>query len=226
MIDYLDSLDKSILLYLNGFHTPFFDYFMWNISKTATWILMGLILIYIMFKDNWRRGILVVIGIALTITIADQISSGIIKEIFERPRPARSPEIGSLVHIVNNYRGGGFSFVSSHAANTMGVAIFVSLLFRNKIITFSMLFWSVLVAYSRIYLGMHYLGDILGGMLVGILSGSLVYLLYSYAENTWKNKKQINFENFSPKNIKIMTCGIWGNLLITVGVSAFLCFVA
>lgn len=226
MIEYLDTLDKSILLYLNGFHSPFFDNIMWYVSQTATWTLMGLVLIYIMFKENWRQGVLVVLGVALTITMADQISSGIIKEIFERPRPSRNSEIGSLVHIVNNYRGGGYSFVSSHAANTMGVAIFISLLFKNRILTTSIIFWSLLVAYSRIYLGVHYPGDVLGGLCVGIISGSFVYMLYSYTKTVLKNKRNITFESISPKNTKIMITGIWGNLLITVGVSLFICFLA
>lgn len=226
MIEYLDSLDKSLLLFLNGFHNPFFDNVMWSVSKTATWILMGAILLYLMFRENWRRGVLVVLGIALTITLADQISSGIIKGIFERLRPARSPEIGHLAHIVNNYRGGGFSFVSSHAANTMGVAMFIALLYRNRMITLSMIFWAALVSYSRIYLGMHYPGDVLGGICVGLASGAFVYWLYKCAENRWENVKNDAFAEISEKNAKIMTCGIWGNLLITVGVSAFLCFVA
>ena len=199
---------------------------MWSVSKTATWILMGAILLYLMFRENWRRGVLVDLGIALTITLADQISSGIIKGIFERLRPARSPEIGHLVHIVNNYRGGGFSFVSSHAANTMGVAMFIALLYRNRMITLSMILWAALVSYSRIYLGMHYPGDVLGGICVGLASGAFVYWLYKCAENRWKNVKNDAFAEISEKKAKIMTCGIWGNLLITVGVSAFLCFVA
>lgn len=106
MIEYLDQIDKQVLLYLNGMHAPFFDTFMWYVSKTATWSLMLLALIIMLFRKNWRQALFVIVAITLTITLADQISSGIIKNLVERFRPTHSPEIGSLVHLVNGYKGG------------------------------------------------------------------------------------------------------------------------
>ena len=226
MIEYLDAIDKEILLFLNGIHNTYFDTFMWYVSKTSTWSLMGAVLLYIMFRNNWRQAILVILGLALTITLADQISSGLIKGAVERLRPTHSPEIGSLVHVVNDYRGGSFGFVSSHAANTMGVAMFLALLFKRSYITYTLFIWSSLVAYSRIYLGVHYLGDVLGGTCVGLASAVLVFMAYNYAIKRVKNVEKKDFFQKSEKNAKIMTCGILSNLLITVGVSAILCFVA
>lgn len=226
MIEYLDAIDKSLLLYLNGMHTAFFDQFMWWTSKTATWSLMALVLLYILVKKGKYQALFVVVGIALVITLADQISSGIIKDAVERLRPTHDAEIGSMVHTVNGYRGGRFGFVSSHAANTMGVAMFISLLFGDRRIAFSMFFWSCLVAYSRIYLGVHYPGDILGGTCVGLVCGLCVYKLYKYAVKRWNFIEKKEFSPFTKKNGKIMMCGIWGNLLITVGVSMFICFLA
>ena len=169
---------------------------------------------------------MVVLGIALTITLADQISSGLIKDFIGRFRPTHNPEIESIVHTVNGYKGGLYGFVSSHAANTLGVAVYISLLFRNRYITLFMMLWSLLVAYSRIYLGVHYPGDILGGMVVGVISGFVVYKIYDYAILRLKLNEKNDFFDKNKKNTKIMCCGILSNLLITVGVSAFLCFLA
>lgn len=221
MIEYLDSLDKQILLYLNGMHCGFFDVLMWWVSKTATWTLMLVVLMYILFKNNWRQAILVIVGIALVITLADQISSGLIKEVVARLRPTHDPEIGSLVHVVNGYRGGQFGFVSSHAANTMGVAMFMSLLFSRYAVTWSFFLWAAIVAYSRIYLGVHYLGDILGGTCVGIVSGTVVFVIYKYVIRHCHLNEKWGVLHFSDKNAKIMQLAILSNLLITVGVSCF-----
>ena len=226
MVECLDSHDRSIFLFLNGMHNDFFDVFMWYVSKTATWSLMLLFLLYIIFKNNWRMALMVVLGIALTITLADQISSGLIKDFIGRFRPTHNPEIESIVHTVNGYKGGSYGFVSSHAANTLGVAVYISLLFRNRYITLFMMLWSLLVAYSRIYLGVHYPGDILGGMIVGVISGFVVYKIYDYAILRLKLNEKNDFFDKNKKNTKIMCYGILSNLLITVGVSAFLCFLA
>lgn len=226
MIEYLDSLDKSIFLSLNGIHNDFFDIFMWYVSKTATWTLMLLVLLFILFRNNWKTALLVVIGVALTITLADQISSGLIKEVVERFRPTHSPDLEGLVHTVNGKKGGLYGFVSSHAANTMGVTVFISFLFRNKNISCLMILWSLLVAYSRIYLGVHYPGDIIGGMIVGAISGMVVYKVYVYAVKRLKYDENREFSMEIEKNAKIMSYGILCNLLITVGLSAFLCFLA
>lgn len=226
MVECLDSLDRSIFLFLNGMHNDFFDVFMWYVSKTATWSLMLLFLLYIIFKNNWRMALMVVLGIALTITLADQISSGLIKDFIGRFRPTHNPEIESIVHTVNGYKGGLYGFVSSHAANTLGVSVYISLLFRNRYITLFMMLWSLLVAYSRIYLGVHYPGDILGGMVVGVISGFVVYKIYDYAILRLKLNEKNDFFDKNKKNTKIMCYGILSNLLITVGVSAFLCFLA
>lgn len=226
MIEYLDSLDRTIFLYLNGIHNHFFDVFMWYVSKTATWALMVLFFFFIIFRNNWKIALCIIVGMALTITFADQISSGMIKDLVERLRPTHNPEIENLVHTVRGYKGGLYGFVSSHAANTFGVAIYLSLLFKNRYITLFMILWSLLVSYSRIYLGVHYLGDILGGMVVGLVSGIVAYKIYEYSISYLKFDKKENFIDKNEKNAKIMFYGILCNLLITVGVSLFICFLA
>jgi undecaprenyl-diphosphatase len=97
-----------------------------------------------------------------------------------------------LVHVINNYRGGSYGFVSNHAANTFALASFLSFLFYNKIFTYSVFLWAIIVSYSRIYLGVHYPGDVLGGALLGVLCGGLVYTIYIVLSNKMLKKSSGN----------------------------------
>ena len=111
-------------------------------------------------------------------SLADQISVKVFKEGFERLRPSHNPEIKDLIHTVKGYRGGQFGFVSSHAANTFAMAFFTSKLFRNRYYSWFIFIWAAVVSYSRIYLGVHYPLDIIGGALLGMLLGYLVFIPY------------------------------------------------
>lgn len=180
-IQQLIELDKEVLLALNGHNTLFWDGFMWTVTKTLTWIPVGAALLYVIFKNNkLSQAVTVLLSLALCITLADQITSGLCKPLFERFRPTQDPDIMYLVHTVNGYRGGMYGFMSSHAANTFAVAMFVSLLVRNWMMTFMTFTWAMIASYSRIYLGVHYPGDIFCGALVGLLVAAIVYWGYLY----------------------------------------------
>jgi undecaprenyl-diphosphatase len=166
------ELDKKLLLLLNSFHTPWLDPIMLFITHTLTWLPLYLFLLYLVIRDYKKQVWVILLGIGLTILLADQITSGLMKPYFERLRPSREPSLQGLVHLVDGYVGGKFGFASSHAANTFGTATFFFLLYRHskKWVTFLFL-WAAVMTYTRIYLGVHYPGDILVGGAIGVLSG-------------------------------------------------------
>ena len=155
------GLDQRLLLLLNGSNSLFFDHLMNGITSTVAWIPVAVVLFYVLVKNNSMREVgLIVLFLALSILLADQFSSSFCKPYFARFRPAQDPLLMYLVDVVDGYRGGRYGFISSHAANTFAVCIFLALLVRNVWMTFSLVLWAALCSYSRIYLGVHYPGDI------------------------------------------------------------------
>lgn len=175
----LIELDKELLLWLNGQHTPFWDTVMYWISHKLFWIPLYAFLLFWIIK-TWRwHSMYLLLAIGLVITLADQTTSGFMKPFFERWRPCQDPEIGALVHLVENHCGGSYGFASSHAANTMGIAVLLLLLSKGSVRwVWALLPWAAIVAYSRVYLGVHYPGDVIVGALIGALAAWLVYSIY------------------------------------------------
>ena len=183
MIDKLIHIDTEILLAINGWHAPWADKLMWIISAKATWIPLYLLLIGLLIwryrqpaidaQWKWMKKVpvcvVMILVIAMAVGAADFIASGILKDWVARPRPTRVPELDGVLHLVNGYRSGRYGFVSSHAANTMAVALLFSLIWRKKIATIGLMLWVAANCYSRMYLGVHYPTDILGGLIVGAL---------------------------------------------------------
>ena len=190
MLEQLLHIDTEILLAINGWHAPWADQLMWIISAKATWIPLYLLLIGLlvwryrkpaMTKVKWLQKVpacvVMIVVIGLAVGAADFIASGILKELVARPRPTRVPELEGVLHLVNGYKSGRYGFVSSHAANTMAVALLFSLIWRNKIATCGLMLWVAANCYSRMYLGVHYPTDILGGLIVGSLVAVVGYWL-------------------------------------------------
>ncbi|MBN2814435.1 MAG: phosphatase PAP2 family protein [Bacteroidales bacterium] len=176
MIETLEQIDQSWLLWLNAQHAPFFDDVMFFVSGKWEWIpLYALILALIIRKYRWNA-LWIIAAIVLVITLSDQLANAL-KSGVKRFRPCKDPDIGHLVHLVNNYCRSSYGFVSGHAANSFALATFVTLLFRNRWAAAGLFVWSTLVSYSRIYLGVHYPGDVICGALLGTLIAWLVYLL-------------------------------------------------
>ena len=182
MLEQLIHIDTEILLAINGWHAPWADTLMWIISAKTTWIPLYLLLIGLLVwryrqpaptPIKWLQKVpacvVMIVVIALAVGAADFIASGILKDWVARPRPSRVSELEGVLHLVNGYKSGQYGFVSSHAANTMAVALLFSLIWRNKIATVGLMLWVAANCYSRMYLGVHYPTDILGGLIVGSL---------------------------------------------------------
>ena len=191
MIDFLTNLDSQLFLFLNGLHSEFWDSIMSWVSGKEEWIPLYLVLLgWLIFRFKWRILYLIPF-IVLLIVLSDQISV-LIKNTVQRFRPTHDPEIGNLVNTLNNYRGGKYGFVSSHAANSFALAIFTSLILKNRWFTVFIFFWAALVSYSRMYLGVHYPGDILFGALLGIALGMFTFWLWNMSNEKIFSRRSNN----------------------------------
>jgi len=190
MLDFLDHIDRTLFLFLNGLHSPFWDQVMWWISDRFIWLPLYLLITgYLIYRYKWKV-IVILLLTALLITMSDQGSVHLFKEVFKRLRPCHNPGISHLVHIVRGHCGGQYGFVSSHAANSFAVASYSLLLIRNRYYTISIIFWALLVSYSRTYLGVHYPGDILGGAILGIVLGYIIYRLFIFLDGKINKRSQ------------------------------------
>lgn len=196
MIEYLEDIDRQIVVFINGCHTPFFDELMWWISARITWIPLYLILLFLAFKKlSKEQLILFVLFAVLAVIITDLISVHLFKNVFLRYRPSHNLLITEQLHYYQIkpgewYKGGDFGFVSSHAANYFAIATASFLVLRNqyKNLKWYLLAIGILICYSRIYLGVHYLSDLIAGALLGSLISGLLYKFW-YLSITLQKKK-------------------------------------
>lgn len=177
-IDVVLDIDTKLFLFLNGLHTPFLDVLMFNISKIWIWIPLYLGVIVFIVKKWKQESIWILLSLIICFALTDQLTN-LIKEIFGRLRPSHEPDLAGLVHHVHGYLGGKFSFVSGHAANVFGFALLSALIIKNTIYSWAIFFWAVAVAYSRIYLGVHYPLDMLGGMSLGMGIATIIFLIWN-----------------------------------------------
>ncbi|MCU0392905.1 MAG: phosphatase PAP2 family protein [Thermoflexibacter sp.] len=190
MLESLDEIDKTIFLFLNGLHQDWLDPIMQFITGTVSWIPFYILILAFLFWKFKKYALVILIAIALTITAADQLTSSLMKPTFQRLRPCYDEQIRLQVY---NYVGcgGQFGFASSHAANTFALAMMLWIVCRGmserRKIAYLMFSWAGLVAYSRIYVGVHYLGDVLVGGIIGIILASVISFLF----------KQMNIKPFA-----------------------------
>jgi len=192
MFEILHKIDVQMFLFLNSFNSPVFDKIMVFISGKIEWLPLYLFLIFWIFYRFRRKGWLFLALTLLVFALTDFTSVHLFKNVFERLRPCRNPELEGLVHLVNGKCGGMYGFISSHAANTFGLAVFMSLIFRQKWLVISIMIWATVVSYSRIYLGVHYPFDVIGGAIWGSLIATGIFLGYMWM----KGKKGLMNEGY------------------------------
>lgn len=176
------NLDKQLLLAVNGSDCLFTDSLAMTLTAAITWIPLYIALLYVVIRnnENMRQIVALLLCVGLCVFFTGTLNDALVKPYVARPRPTQDLEIGMLTDVVNGYRGGRFGFFSSHAANTFSVAVLLSLIVRHRWLTIALVVWSGVNCWTRLYLGVHYPGDVLCGLLWGGVVGFLVYLLYNH----------------------------------------------
>lgn len=197
MIEYLNQLDMQLFLFLNGLHNSFFDPIMYWLSDKDVWIPFYLLIAFLIIKHYKKDSILILVFAVVALVICDQAASHLIKFLVERLRPSHEPAFAGLVHLSKAGPGGQYGFVSSHTANAIGLAVYLLLVLDKsfKILKYIVFIWAVLVAYSRIYNGVHYPGDVLCGGILGAAISIGMFKLYLYTIRNKILKNNNNLKN-------------------------------
>lgn len=187
LISSIKEIDTELFLFLNSKHNEFFDFVMFWASHRFTWIPLYVIFFFLVLKHFGKRSWLVILSVVLLAVLSDQLSVHGFKNVFLRYRPCHNVLLQAKIHL-NDGCGGTYGFVSSHAANTFALAMFLFLIFRNRIQRFGWLVfgWAAFVSYSRVYNGVHYPGDIATGAIVGMGLAVCVFKLYEYSSGKLK----------------------------------------
>lgn len=187
MIETLDHIDRELFAVLNGLHNAFFDEWMYGVSEKWVWIPLYLLVLYSAWRKlSHRQLLLFVLSVAVLVGLTNELTSGLLKPWIRRYRPCKDEaELDFVVHIVRGHCGGAYGFASSHAANFFGMAVFFSRFFAQRWVSLLAISLAAMTAYSRVYLGVHYPGDVLAGAAIGAMAGWGVFSLYLYAGRRW-----------------------------------------
>ncbi len=211
--------DTNVFLAINGCHHEYLDPFMAMFSDRFVWIPFYASLLYVMCRFfPWRVNVFCLIVLTVVIAVNDQVSASVLRSFVGRLRPANVDNpISPLVHIIDGYRGGRFGFPSAHSANCWGATFFVFYVFRRRLLTATMVVWTVVTCWSRMYLGVHYFGDILGGMVLGFVSASLVYYIFQRAMHRVTETYKPYQPNAPQMYLPVVVC--WTEMLVLLLVS-------
>ncbi len=215
MLEKILELEKGLFFLINSSHSPFWDQVMWMYSGIYIWLpyifFFCFMLIYKKKKQEWMPVLISLICVSILCVV---FSSLITKPLFARPRPIFHPSFMEEVRTLYENIVEPYGFVSGHSATTFGIAIFTSLLFKNKLYTCVIFIWALLMAYSRIYLGVHFVSDIVGGGLAGVIIGYLIYLLYSSYISKYISKEKGNEAIYSYSRSKILALTLFAYMLL------------
>ena len=218
MIEKILLYERDAFFALNGSDSAFLDRFMWLYTGKEVWLPLAILIIGVLvYKKNWRESLLIILAIALVVLLCDQFASHVCKPLFTRFRPTHHPDFMEQVKTVFNYRGGLYGFISSHAANAFGFATLMALIMKNRWFGWTLFLWATLTAYTRIYLGVHFISDVVPGMVVGILFGYVVYRLYLFVRSKWLPVESFGaFPAYSKRRIHLIIYAIYATVLLIV----------
>jgi undecaprenyl-diphosphatase len=228
----LIQLDKQLLLWFNGSDSLFLDGLVNTLTTATTWIPLYLGLFYMVLKNNDNvQKVLLILGCAgLCVLLAGSLNDLFIKPSVARWRPSRDQDIAMLVDVVNGYRGGRYGFFSSHAANTFSIAIFFTLLVRSRVLSVAMILWSLLNCWTRLYLGVHFPGDILCGLLWGGAVGTGIWFLHQYVYQKINTKDyfistQYTKTGYQKSDVDIVVCILLLTIVYAILKSCFMLYI-
>lgn len=218
MIEKILLYERDAFFALNGSDSAILDRFMWLYTGKEVWLPLAVLIIGVLvYKKNWRESLLIILAIALVVLLCDQFASHVCKPLFTRFRPTHHPDFMEQVKTVFNYRGGLYGFISSHAANAFGFATLMALIMKNRWFGWTLFLWATLTAYTRIYLGVHFISDVVPGMVVGILFGYVVYRLYLFVRSKWLPVESFGaFPAYSKRRIHLIIYAIYVNVLLII----------
>lgn len=217
MVEKILLYERDAFFALNGSDCDFLDRFMWIFTGKTVWLPLAVfILIVLIYKKNWRESILILLAIVLVVTLCDQFASHVCKPYFTRFRPTHHPDFLEQVKTVYGYRGGKYGFISSHAANAFGFATLMAFVMRDRLFTWTIFLWALLTAYTRIYLGVHFISDVVPGAISGIFFGYVVYKLYKWVRPRLVNGTEAGLLPYSKERIRLIVYAIYATILVIV----------
>ena len=218
MIEKILLYERDAFFALNGSDSAFLDRFMWLYTGKEVWLPLAILIIGVLvYKKNWRESLLIILAIALVVLLCDQFASHVCKPLFTRFRPTHHPDFMEQVKTVFNYRGGLYGFISSHAANAFGFATLMALIMKNRWFGWTLFLWATLTAYTRIYLGVHFISDVVPGIVVGTLFGYVVYRLYLFVRSKWLPVESFGaFPAYSKRRIHLIIYAIYVTVLLII----------